>query len=271
MKKDHESQIETATLAAFLEGELSEAERARVDTALRHDSDAKQRLTQVAHVRDVLSHQDNELEDIDLVPGVRHALLQPAPVPSRLPHSLAAGGVVVAASVALFVAVRPLGAPRDQEFQPRSALANAADSTRWAGVKIYRLREGLTPEPLQGKLSRDQGLLFSYTNLGAKPFDYLMVFALAGSGKIHWFYPAYEQAGSDPQSVHIERGVADLMLRDVVRHDYASGTLHVCALFSRAPLAVTQVEAWLEQQRGEPANAAPFSDTSLQCVRIEIE
>jgi hypothetical protein len=271
MKKGHDQQIGTETLAAYLEGELPESESARLDADLREDADAQRRLEQVGRIRNVLRRQDSELEGIDLVLGVRQALLeQPRHEPKRGARWLAAGGVAAAAGVTLYAALRPPAVDLS-EFQSRSVSTNAADATRWAGVKVYRLRERTGPELLHGALAPGDGLLFAYTNLGAEPFDYLMLFAVGASGQVHWFYPAYEQPDRNPQSIGIEHAKADMMLNEVVRHRYAAGPLFVYALFSRKPLGVLEVEAWLEQQHGQPPNRTPFGDASLQHVRVEVE
>jgi len=271
MKKAHEPRISTETLAAYLEGELTQSESAHLSEELREDADAQRRLEQTRRIFDVLRRQDSELEGLDLVVGVRQALLEPPKPTWRRPAGwLAACSVAAAAGVAFFAAFRtPTVA--DSEFRARSVSPNAAEGTRWAGIKMYRSRPGAEPELVQGRVSRHDGLLFAYSNLGARPFDCLMLFAVGASGQIHWFYPAYEQLGENPQSIRIEHGSADVMLNDVVRHRYAPGPLSVYALFSRQPLRVLEVERWLGQQQGQPPNRTPFGDTSLQRVSVKVE
>jgi hypothetical protein len=272
MKRGHEPRIGTETLAAYLEGELTHSESSRLAEDLRGDPDAQRRLEQIRRISDLLRRQDTELEGLDLVVGVRQALLEP-PRPAWTQHParwLAAGTFAAAAGVAVFVAFRP--PPLDgSEFQARSGGMPADDATRWAGVKVYRARAGAEPELLRGSLSSGDGLLFAYTNLGARPFDHLMLFAVGASGQIHWFYPAYEQLGDNPQSIAIEHDRSEVMLSQVIRHQYAPGPLLVYALFSRQPLSVLQVEEWLEQQHGQPPDRAPFRDSSLQQVKVRVE
>jgi len=271
MKQGHDPRIGTETLAAYLEGELTQSETVRLAEDLREDTEAQRRLEQIRRISDVLRRQDNELEGLDLVLGVRQALLDPPTSAWKHPARwLAAGGLAAAAGVALFVALRPPTVDIS-EFQARSAGTHAAAATRWAGVKIYRSRAGAEPELLQGRLSRGDGLMFAYTNLGAQPFDYLMLFAQGASGQIHWFYPAYEQLGENPQSIEIEHGTADAMLAQVVRHQYTPGPLLVYALFSRKPLSVLQVEEWLEPRLGQLPDRRPFRDATLQHVSVEVE
>jgi len=270
MKRADEPRIGTETLAAYLEGELTQSDSARLAAELREDADAQRRLEQIRRIFSVLRRQEHELEGVDLVLGVRRALLeQPSAAWKPPARWLAAGGIAAAAAVALFAA-RTL--PSEvSEFRARSAGSSATEATRWAGVKIYRSGKNAEAELLQGSLSSNEGLLFAYTNLGPQPFDYLMLFAVGASGQIHWFYPAYEQLGENPQSIAIERGAANVMLTDVVRHRYARGPLRIYALFSRKPLRVLDVEAWLEQQRGEPLTRPPASEATLQHVSVRVE
>jgi len=271
MKPGPDPRIGTETLAAYLEGELTQSESVRLAEDLRQDPEAQRRLEQLRRISDVLRRQDSELEGLDLVYGVRQALLEPASPAWKHPARwLAAGGFAAAAGVALFAALRSPTVDAS-EFQARSAGTPSADATRWAGVKIYSSHAGAEPQLLQGRLSRGDGLLFAYTNLGAQPFDYLMLFAVGASGQIHWFYPAYEQLGDNPQSIEIEHGMAEVMLPQVVRHQYTPGPLFVYALFSRKPLRVLQVEEWLEQRHGQPPDRPPFRDASLQRVSVKVE
>jgi len=258
-------------LAAYLEGELTQSECARLSEELREDADAQGRLEQTRRIFDVLRRQDSELEGLDLVVGVRQALLEPPKSTWRRPGRwFAACGLAAAAGVALFAAFRPPTVD-GSEFQARSVNPHSAEATRWAGIKIYRSRPAAEPELVPERVSRGDGLLFAYTNLGAQPFDYLMLFAVGASRQIHWFYPAYERLGENPQSIRIERGSADVMLSEVVRHQYAPGPLSVYALFSRKPLSVLEVEQWLLQQHGLAPSRTPFGDTTLQQVSVKVE
>jgi len=271
VNKRHNPRIGTETLAAYLEGELTQSESARVEADLREDADAQRRLEQVRRILSVLRRQGSELEGLDLVVGVRQALLEtPSPAWKRPGRWLAVGGVAAAAGVAFFAAKRP-ATVEVSEFQARSLSMEASDATRWAGVRIYRVRPSGEPQPLQGTLSPGEGLLFAYTNLGAQPFDYLMLFAVGATGQIHWFYPAYDQPGTDPQSIEIEHRTAEVLLNEVVRHQYAPGPLLLGALFSRKPLRVSEVEEWLEQQHGHLPERPPFRDASLQQMSVKVE
>jgi hypothetical protein len=118
-------------------------------------------------------------------------------------------------------------------------------------------------------MARNDELLFSYTNLGAQPFDYLMIFAKDADAEVRWFYPAYESAAENPLSIAIARGRANVPLGELVQQEVADGPLALYALFTTRPLSVLEVEAWLKQ-RGSQANEAPVADGVLQRIEIRV-
>ena len=65
-------------------------------------------------------------------------------------------------------------------------------------------------------------------------------------------------------------GVARVLLPDVVHHDLAPGPLEVRALFTRQPLTVTDVEAWLAAQGGAAATP-PWAGAYQQTIESEVE
>jgi hypothetical protein len=112
---------------------------------------------------------------------------------------------------------------------------------------------------LTGTASIEDGLLFSYTNLGNNPFVYLAIFAVDGRKNVRWFYPAYEIPGTNPASISIKRGLADVPLPDLVHQDWAPGPIAIHALFSYEPLHVQEVEALLEHVGSQQATREPLN------------
>jgi hypothetical protein len=111
--------------------------------------------------------------------------------------------------------------------------------------------------------------LFSYTNLGPHPFDYLMIFATDASAEVRWFYPAWESAADNPQSIAITRGGANVPLGELVQQDAAEGPLSLYALFTARPLSVKEVEAWLKQH-GPSVDQAPLAGGVLQRIETRV-
>jgi hypothetical protein len=127
-----------------------------------------------------------------------------------------------------------------------------------------------------GALSADDGLVFRYTNLGPEPFGYLMVFGIDAAREVHWYFPAYEVAGSDPASLPVQRGGTNVTLPDVIHHKLAAGRLAVYAVFTREPLQVLAVERDLAAlfARGAWDPAAPprlpFAGSGQDVVRANV-
>jgi len=128
------------------------------------------------------------------------------------------------------------------------------------------------PEPLTGPVSTTDGFLFSYTNLGNNPFNYLVIFAVDARKNVRWFYPAYEQLGTNPTSIPIKQGLADVPLPDLIHQDWAPGPIVFHALFSSRPLHVLEVEARVEQAGSVQATREPLyvSDTWDQVTTTEL-
>jgi hypothetical protein len=255
------------SLAAYLEGEVTASEAAALEAQLAERPAARRRLAELREMGAALGQPVPELEAIDLAARVGRAIRSPAPIPRRRTPVWAGLLALGAAGAAAAILV---GSPRHDEFLARSAAAGSTDGERWAGVQAYRVGEAAgAPRPLGEQMAAGDALVFSYTNLGPRPFAYLMIFAVDARGEVRWFQPAYETPGSDPPSIGVAAGQAEAPLGEVVRHDFAPGPLVIYAVFSRQPLHVRQVEAVVGGARGAPAGL-PFEDTVVRRLSTQI-
>lgn len=282
------------TLLAYLEGEVTQSEAAAIEAALA-DAPADQR--RLERLRDMLGHlaaAPDELGEIDLVPALRRAITAaPAPAPRRRqawPFLAMAAVMLLAASglVANRLGGAQQAASRDPEFRPKSGGENtaAAASDRWVGVTAYRVAADAPPDtladappqPLGEHMRQGDGLLFSFDNLGPTPFAYLMIFAVDSAGAVYWFYPAYEQAGTDPASIAIRgRGQRAVELPDLIRHAVPAGPLAIYGVFTHAPLQVSRVEAAIAalvragtwSARQPPRLAIPDAGQEVVAVQVD--
>lgn len=258
--------VDDELLAAFVEGELSGSERAAIAAALAEDPQLRRRVTGLEQVRSALSAPVPALEQLDLTSAVRARLDAPERSLSRRGALLA--GASLAAGAALWVAIGVPSKPDGAEaFRAKGAPASSV--ARWTAVQVHRARDAGAPEPVTKRLRHNDALLFSYTNRGEAPFEYLMIFGVDRSGGVYWFHPAYERPGEDPRSTPIERGAADALLPEILRHDLSPGSLAVHALFTRRPLGVLAVEAWVAQRRANPSAAAP-GEGHLQVIELDV-
>lgn len=236
-------------LVAYLDGDLSAADRADVEAQLAGSPAARQQLASYRSLTAALGARELELESFDLVSAVRRQCAPPAsprsPAPAHAWRLFAYAGAL-AACTALVVGVTSI--VRRDEVRTKGVAA--ADPQRWAGVRLYRVSGTAAPAPIDAAVARQDGVLVSYTNLGPQPFDYLMVFAVDADQQVRWLYPAWERASEDPTGIAVRKGVAGVELPALIRPGWAVGPLTVHALFTRRPLGVHEVEAQLARGRG---------------------
>lgn len=267
-----EPRSNAALLTAYLEGEVTASERAKIEAELNDSAEARRTLEQLRKVSKLLGAPAPELESMDLTARVRAAVRQPAPLPtprSRRLASLWLGLAACLGAVALF-ALNPQQTRNDDssEFHTKANRTAGSEGNRWAGIQIFRVRGGAAPERLGGEMKSGDGLVFSYTNLGEHPFEYLMIFAVDGENQVRWFYPAYESAGTNPESIAIERGHASVALGELLQHDFADGSLSIYALFTNVKANVLQIENWVKQH-GAPTES-PVPDGVLQRIDTRV-
>jgi hypothetical protein len=273
----HDPPLES--LAAYLEGEVTASESAALEAQLAETPAARRRLDRLRDTRDALGAPIPELEGVDLTAGISRALRAPAPSARRRAPLWAAfmtAGALAAAGAVGAVALWPR--PSD-EFRAKSASggdsqgggrADDRAAERWAGVQVYHVDGSGKPRRVGDRVSAREGLTFSYTNLGPRPFESLMIFAVDARGEVRWFYPAYQSEGTNPASVPIKRGEAEVALSDAVYHDLPAGPLVLYGVFSHRPLRVLEVESVVGGAHGAPSRL-PFPDVAVRRLTTQID
>jgi hypothetical protein len=267
----HRSQrLPTRTLAAYLEGALTVAERERIEAQIAGSDDARGRLAELRQLRSQLALPLPEEDGFDVTAAVRKALDAEPAAPPTLPRRGRGAGYAAAfaACAALAITAYQRGAPPEREFRAKAA-QTGREAERWSGIHVFRVREDETPEPLESELLQGDGLLFTYRNEGREPYRYLMIFALDAAAEVHWFHPAYEQAGMDPESIPIAATSGDTLLPAVIHHDPAQGPLTFYALFTNGALRTSEVEAWLTT-RPPRSSSALAPDGRLQALAFTV-
>lgn len=252
-------------LNAYLDGECDPMENEAIEQLVEVDVTAREQLEDLRVIRTLLEGPVAELEGSSVLPGLRRAISEHTSKPRA--SSVAARWLLVtsamAASLAFFVSSRS----EQADFRAKSAQPAVTDAERWAGIRVYRAVSDQDVERVVGTLGASDRLLFSYTNLGARPFEYLMIFAVDAASRVHFYYPARESHGPAAQSIAIERHV-DQALADLITADLAPGPLVVYALFSRRALQVSEVERALSARRG--LDSAQLGELSLHRLQLEV-
>lgn len=251
----------TERLAAYAEGAVDVHERAELEAALEHDVDARRSLAQVQAIHAALRAPVPELESVDMRSRIQIALQARA---AQRIKPIWFGLAAAAACIGLAVWLRPL---ENSEFRARGASERSSATERWTGIRVYRARTKSEVTPIEAGtvLSNGDKLLFTYTNVSSAAYQHLMIFGVDVRGEVHWYYPAYDQPGTDPRSVGIERRASEV-LPELILHDFAPGPVMIHGVFSRRALRVSEVEAGL---RGSPDFLARLPDVFVQRFTLE--
>jgi hypothetical protein len=164
----------------------------------------------------------------------------------RLPGPRVWAGLAAAAAVLAVVWVTPWH--REEAFTPRG---DGATWTQKVGVDLWALRGA--PRRLAPDDALDPGvaLVASYSNLDPAP-AWLLAFALDDQGEVHWLYPGYHDARTNPQALRLEGSVAQRALPEsVILEQVPPGPLRLVTVLTRSPLHVSDVEA------AAPADRSP--------------
>jgi hypothetical protein len=136
------------------------------------------------------------------------------------------------------------------------------DGTEIAG---FRTNGPGAPAPATQQLPAQAELAFSYRNPGG--WSHLMVFARDGTGRVFWFYPQWTDPGSNPSGVELRASPEQHELPAAVAHQLTPGPLSLCALLTRAPLSVGEVEATLN---GAPPESLAGTGRAVVCSQAEV-
>ncbi len=247
-------------LFRYLEDDLSVAEAKALEAELAEAPELADRLDEDRALIEALREPDDAFAEVDLVAGVRSRLAaEPARTRGKGRLFAAAGALAVAAGFALFFV--PRGATEDG-FRAKGVAANTAG--KWAGVKAFVVHADSTPRPLGEALSSEDSVVFTYTNLGERPYSHLMIFGVDAAGAVHWYYPAWSDASENPSAVRIRGDSGDVPLPDRVAHDLPSGRYVIHAVFMRSPKTVREAEALIEY------DDARFADAHVQRIEVEV-
>jgi hypothetical protein len=281
MSADRSDTISTRQLLCLLEGEVTVAEAGELREVLERSPAARAARDRLGAMLDALRAPGGEIEEEDLVAGVRVGA-----VPDAAPRASARRwgtwavaavlGCAAVTGVGLWLrasTVGPGAEPESGEYRPKSAGAPAEEP--WVALEVYYLPAGGSPARVGSRLPRGDGLLCAYSNLGRTPFTHLMIIAVDRRGEVFWLYPPFERPGTDPSAVAIGGG-ARQQLPDLVHHDFLPGPLAFYGLFTRRPLRVNEVEAAVRRATREPSwNLAapprlPLAGTAQAIVPTEV-
>jgi hypothetical protein len=172
----------------------------------------------------------------------------------RISGTAVAGTLAAAAAAAVWLVASPgaevgprVARERDQPVAGTFAARGGSAASDRLSAEILLVRGGRL-QPLAGAAVRkSDALAVRVTNLSGAD-AHVMAFAWDAAGEVHWLYPAYLDARTNPRAVPIPAGARDRLLNDVVQPDAPqAGPLRLVTLIAASPLTVKDVEARLGQ------------------------
>lgn len=256
-------------LARLLDGDTSE-NRAQ---ALRTHIDA------CPHCARELAVQRRFLEDLAAPPEgnqtelVARVLARLAPKPPRrwrVPM-LASFGLVGAAALLVVVTIRP-DRDRDAESSFVARGGTGDGLAREVGVVLHRVGPAAVALTPGERVGVDTRYLASYRNLGAHAPAHMLAFAVDSANTVHWLYPAYLDAATDPASLALAPVRHDTALADtVVLDNPVPGPLRLVTIVSAQPRRVSTIDRLSAAELQRDALASRFPDDIIRELVVVVD
>ena len=189
---------------------------------------------------------------------------------------LAGGALAVAATIALVPRLAHRGDTEIGELTARG-LAVEAGAARDVDLSLDVVeRDGkettVTSAASKVRVPASAHLLLSYATRSAQRPFHLLCFAVDASSEVHWLYPAFEDASTDPESIALLPGTPSTpMSTEALLDDLPPGRTRVFALLSPRPMHVSDVEHLDESRLHTSGLEARFPDADVRAWELSIE
>jgi hypothetical protein len=188
------------------------------------------------------------------------------PARPRRHHWTAAGALVLAAAAGIVLVPR---FTRD----PGTFNARGPDKVPWTqkvGAEVFVLGDALVKLEAGAQVAPGVALVGSYHNVDRAP-AFLMLFGRDSQGELHWVYPGFADAKSDPPSVRLLPLQTHQALPDsVVLDDLPAGMLELVTLITREPLRVSQIESLPAGERNLANLQTRFTDARIVSLSLHV-
>lgn len=232
--------VTTEELALFLDGEVAETRARDIRAQLETCAVSRRRLEALNAIRARLAQDDEQLEGVDLVAGIHHALARRQTQPPRRSWAFLFGlGGMAAAVCSLLLWVGRVPVPFTEDGFASKGGAVRLDAR--VGIQAFRSTGGRV-EPLGRSMLRRDALMFSYTNAGPVAYAHLFILAVDRAGQVYWYHPALDADGGSAPALAIRAGASREELPDMVEHNLPAGPLAVYGVFAKAPMDTADVE-----------------------------
>jgi len=229
------------TLAAFMEGELSTNAAGELQAHLADCAGCRQAFERLHETVGRLKHA-RMAEDPRFVGQVLERLPERR---RRTGRWLVALALPAAAAFAVWLSASMHN--HDGEFVARgSAKPGPAEPATHLGVEVFVHPQSREKNRLAMRggeqVENGDGFSFVVSNRFGRDV-YLCLFAIDSAQAVHWFYPSYTDAGTEPQAIRVPAAPAIMPLdQGVTPEGLAPGRLSLIALFLARPVRVSEVE-----------------------------
>ena len=187
--------------------------------------------------------------------------LVPAPV-SMVARGAAVMAVAAVLALGVFVTRPTVPGLLDSEQASGFAARGGPMDTQAEPLRVYRIRTGLNPEPVQGELRATDELAFAYQNAAGK--KWLLIYGVDEHGHIYWFHPSWSDPDADPVAVPAQAGEGLHELPEAISHELDGGKLTLHGVLSDERLTVRRAESLMQGRApGGPFPGPGAGSTSL--------
>jgi hypothetical protein len=163
-------------------------------------------------------------------------------IPGRRPVArwTAAFGLVAAAAGVLFLVTGRGGVPA-QDFQARGGATGLGERV---GITLYAPIARKVPLREGARIGSQTAFTASYRNLEEKQPVHLLLFGVDARGELHWLYPAFTDAHTDPAAIRLPFNRQETALPEsVLLDDPALGTLRLFSVVTPDAVHVSTIES----------------------------
>jgi putative zinc finger protein len=249
-------------LIRLADGETTHNETARLRAHLEGCASCRRQSAELGQLLADIAAPVALAPAADRAQSVLRAIEAGVPLPGkparrRLAAWTGLAGVAAAAAAALVVLVHGAQEPDGERVVARGGAASAdgeglvarggaasAAITRRVGVSLYAPLAGRVPVRGGARIPAPTLFTAAYRNLDREHDSYLLLFAVDARGDIHWLYPAFTDAHSDPEAVRLPFSAGETAMPDSVALEHpALGTLRVFSVLSPRAAHVSAIES----------------------------
>jgi hypothetical protein len=174
-----------------------------------------------------------------------------------------ATGLLAAAAALLLVFLPRRDQDLSEQLQARGGKVTSSAAIGAASADVY-LARGKTLQRLGDAALRSGDRLALRTVNQTASARFFMAFAIDAAGDVHWLFPAYNDAGENPEALELNaHQVARVLPETVELVDPAEGKLRVVSMLSERRLNVKEVEGRLRSLPAAPLDRV-FPESTLR-------